>query len=104
MSGSEEEITFTTEECRSEDHVDRAIRNLKELNKENELIRQEMQRIKSNPKAFIKPIRDQMSTKINQLKEENDSLRTMIERAKIPPYCQMTKKKIATDYDNHSNR
>lgn len=29
------DITFTTEENRNEDHVDRALRNLKELQKEN---------------------------------------------------------------------
>ncbi len=64
-----------------------------------------MERIKSNPKAFIKPIRDQMGLKINQLKDENDSLRTLIERAKIPAYCEMTKKKISTEYEeNRSQR
>ncbi len=57
-----------------------------------------MQKIKANPKAFIKPIRDQMSAKINQLREENDSLRRMVEKAKIPAYSEMTKKKISTEY------
>jgi thiamine pyrophosphate-dependent acetolactate synthase large subunit-like protein len=84
--------------------VDRALRNLKELQRENESLRQEMQRIKANPKAFIKPIRDEFSTKINQLREENDSLRRMVEKTKIPAYCEMTKKKIIQpDYDDQTS-
>jgi len=46
-----------------------------------------MQKIKNNPKAFIKPIRDELSIKINQLRDENDGLKKMIERSKIPAYC-----------------
>lgn len=60
------------------------------------MVRQEMEKIKSNPKVFIKPIRDQLTEKINQLREENESLRRMVEKTKIPAYCEMTKKKITT--------
>lgn len=87
---SEEElsdITFTIDENKNEDHVDRALRTLKDLQRENEAIRQEMQRIKANPKAFIKPTRDEFSIKINQLRDENDALRKMVEKNKIPTYC-----------------
>ena len=35
-----------------------------------------------------------MVAKINQLRDENDSLRRMIEKAKAPAYTEMTKKKI----------
>jgi phage host-nuclease inhibitor protein Gam len=100
LSEEQSDITFTTDENKNEDHVDRALRNLKDLQRENDFIRKEMQRIKANPKAFIKPIRDELSLKINQLREENDSLRRMVEKSKIPAYCEMTKKKIiATEYD-----
>lgn len=69
------------------------------------MIRMEMQRIKTNPKAFIKPIRDEMSLKINQLREENESLRKMVEKTKIPAYCEMTKKKIIQpEFDEQSQR
>lgn len=105
LSYEHSDITFTTEENKNEDHVDRALRNLKELQRENEMIRMEMQRIKANPKAFIKPIRDEMSLKINQLREENDSLRKMVEKTKIPAYCEMTKKKIIQpEFDEQSQR
>lgn len=105
LSYEHSDITFTTEENKNEDHVDRALRNLKDLQRENEMIRMEMQRIKANPKAFIKPIRDEMSLKINQLREENDSLRKMVEKTKIPAYCEMTKKKIIQpEFDEQSQR
>lgn len=60
---------------------------MKELQRENEAMRAEMQRIRSNPKGFVKPMRDEFTLKINQLREENDSLRRMVEKTKIPAYC-----------------
>lgn len=53
----------------------------------------------------MKPIRDELTVKINQLREENDSLRRIVEKTKIPGYCEMTKKKIIqTEYDEESSR
>lgn len=56
-----------------------------------------MEQIKSQPKAFIKPFRDELSTKINSLRDENESLRRMVEKTKIPAYTEMTKKKIVNN-------
>lgn len=98
-------ITFISDyNTKSEDHIDRAVRNLKDLQRENELIRREMEMIKANPKAFIKPIRDELTNKINELRDENDSLRRMVEKSKIPAYCEMTKKKIVnTEQDERES-
>jgi hypothetical protein len=53
-----------------------------------------MEIIKDNPKAFVKDARDGMVEKINVLRDENESLRRMVEKAKAPAYTEMTKKKI----------
>lgn len=66
--------------------MDRALRTLREIHRQNEQIRKEMEMIKNNPKAFIKPIRDEMGNKINLLRDENESLRRLIDKTKIPAY------------------
>jgi hypothetical protein len=63
-----DEITFISEFNRNEDHIDRALRTLKEIQNQNTTIKKEMEQIKTNPKNFIKPYRDELSTKINNLR------------------------------------
>jgi len=63
-----DEITFISEFNRNEDHIDRALRTLKEIQNQNNAIKKEMEQIKTNPKNFIKPYRDELSSKINSLR------------------------------------
>lgn len=42
--------------------------------------------MKSNPKVYLKPIRDELSFKINSIREENETLKRMVEKQKIPAY------------------
>ncbi len=88
------DITFISQCNLNEDHIDRALRNLKEIQFQNQALKTEMEIIKDNPKAFVKDARDGMVEKINVLRDENESLRRMVEKAKAPAYTQMTKKKI----------
>ena len=91
----DQDMTFISyEEHRAEDHVDRAARNLREQLKHNEALRQQIEAIKSNPKGYLKPIRDELTNNINQLRDENESLRRAVDKARAPSYTQMTKKKM----------
>lgn len=63
------DITFISECNFNEDHIDRALKNLKDIWQQNEAIRKEMELIKANPKAYIKPVRDEIVGKINQLRD-----------------------------------
>ena len=88
------DMTFISESNCNEDHIDRANKTLRELQEKNEALRREMEMIRAHPKNFIRPVRDELVDKINLVREENESLKRMVEKAKAPAYSEMTKKKI----------
>ena len=81
------DITFTShQDNRNEDHIDRALKNLKEIQQQNFHLKLQMQKLKINPKVYIKPIRDEICFKISHLRDENESLKRMVDKQKIPAY------------------
>lgn len=63
------DITFISECNLNEDHIDRALKTLREIQMQNQNIRNEIDIITSNPKVYVKAARDQIVSKINELRD-----------------------------------
>lgn len=63
------DITFISECNLNEDHIDRALKTLREIQMQNQNIRSEIDIITSNPKVYVKAARDQIVSKINELRD-----------------------------------
>lgn len=75
-----------------EDIVERASNKLKAIILANQQMEREIQALRNDPSSFVDPMKINLSNKINQIYEENNKLRKIINPEKIPIYSQIKRK------------